>query len=201
MTKYVNLINLRLGSFVAWRLEHVPRNSNEKADALAAVAASLPIKETVLLPLYYQSESLITTNRVNEIDETGPSWITLIARYLSWGNCQIAELKCHARWISVRPDWRIRIEVRGMMLSILYTIYYTVLGLSLTCPFSELYLFLWYTNNFCNNKNHLTYTKNYHRSGVHHNLYTYTESHLLIHVQFLYKTLEIAEAALVSTYL
>ena len=27
--------------------------------------------------------------------------------------------------------------------------------------------------------------KNYHRSGVHHNIYTYTESHLLIHVQFL----------------
>ena len=27
--------------------------------------------------------------------------------------------------------------------------------------------------------------KNYHRSGVHHNLYIYTESHLLIHVQFL----------------
>ena len=27
--------------------------------------------------------------------------------------------------------------------------------------------------------------KNYHRSGVHDNLYTYTESHLLIHVQFL----------------
>ena len=27
--------------------------------------------------------------------------------------------------------------------------------------------------------------KNYHWSGVHHNLYTYTESHLLIHVHFL----------------
>ena len=27
--------------------------------------------------------------------------------------------------------------------------------------------------------------KNYHRSGVHYNLYTYTESHLLIHVHFL----------------
>ena len=27
--------------------------------------------------------------------------------------------------------------------------------------------------------------KNYHRSGVHKNLYTYTESHLLTHVQFL----------------
>ena len=31
--------------------------------------------------------------------------------------------------------------------------------------------------------------KNYHRSGVHHNLYTYTESHLLIHVQFLLQNL------------
>ena len=29
------------------------------------------------------------------------------------------------------------------------------------------------------------YPKNYHRSGVHKNLYAYTESHLLIHVQFL----------------
>ena len=31
MTKYVGLVNLRLGNFVAWRLEHVLRDSNEKA--------------------------------------------------------------------------------------------------------------------------------------------------------------------------
>ena len=49
MTKYVSLINLRLRSFVARQLEHVPRNSNEKADALQAVVVSLPIKETMLL--------------------------------------------------------------------------------------------------------------------------------------------------------
>ena len=53
MTKYVSLVNLQLGIFVAWRLEHVPRNSNEKADALAVVVPSLPIKETVLLLVYY----------------------------------------------------------------------------------------------------------------------------------------------------
>ena len=53
MTKYVGLINLRLGNFVAWWLKHVPRNSNEKADAMAAVATSLPIKETMLLLVYY----------------------------------------------------------------------------------------------------------------------------------------------------
>ena len=34
MTKYVSLVNLRLGSFIPWRLEHVPRNYNRKADAL-----------------------------------------------------------------------------------------------------------------------------------------------------------------------
>ena len=62
MAKYVSLINLQLGSFTAWRLEHILRSSNRKADALAAVAVSLPIKETVLLPVYYQPKSLITTN-------------------------------------------------------------------------------------------------------------------------------------------
>ena len=73
MAKYVSLINLRLGSFVAWQLEHVPRSSNEKANTLAVVATSLPIKEIVLLLVYYQLESLITNNWVNEVDETGPS--------------------------------------------------------------------------------------------------------------------------------
>ena len=57
MTKYVSLINLRLGSFVAWQLEHVPRSSNEKVNALAVIASSLPIKETMLLLVYYQLES------------------------------------------------------------------------------------------------------------------------------------------------
>ena len=73
MAKYVILINLWLGSFAAWQLEHVLRSSNEKVDALAVVAASLPIKETVLLPIYHQLESLIITNRVNEVNGIGPS--------------------------------------------------------------------------------------------------------------------------------
>ena len=85
MTRYVSLVNLRLGSFTAWRLEHIPRSSNKKADALAAVAVSLPIKETILLPVYYLLELSITTSQVNEIDETGPSWMTQIVRYLSSG--------------------------------------------------------------------------------------------------------------------
>ena len=73
MAKYVSLINLRLGSFSAWRLEHIPSSSNRKVKALATVAASLPIKEIMLLPIYCQLESLITTNQVNEVEEATSS--------------------------------------------------------------------------------------------------------------------------------
>ena len=68
---------------MAWQLEHVSRDSNEKADALAVMTASLPLKEIVLLPVYYQLKSSITTSRVYEIDEACPSWMNPIVCYLS----------------------------------------------------------------------------------------------------------------------
>ena len=37
MNKYVCLVKLRLENFVAWKLEHIPRGSNEKKDALEVV--------------------------------------------------------------------------------------------------------------------------------------------------------------------
>ena len=73
MTKYVCPVKLRLESFMAWKLEHIPRGSNEKAGALAAVASSLPTKETVLLPVYYQPESSIAASQVKEIEKACPS--------------------------------------------------------------------------------------------------------------------------------
>ena len=73
MARYVGLVKQRLGSFVAWKLEHIPRDSNERADAFAVVAASIPIKEIVFLPIYYQPTSSIKTDRVSKIDEACPS--------------------------------------------------------------------------------------------------------------------------------
>ena len=78
---------------MAWRLEHVPRSSNEKVGVLATIAASLPIKKKMLLLVYYQPESSITINRVNEIDEIGPSLMTPVAPYLSSRELQNNELK------------------------------------------------------------------------------------------------------------
>ena len=85
MIKYVCLVKLQLRCFATWKLEHIPRDLNEKADALAVVAASLQIKETVFLSIYYQPASSITINQINEIDETSSSWMTLIVHYLNLG--------------------------------------------------------------------------------------------------------------------
>ena len=67
MTKYMSLVNLRVGSIIARRLEDVPRNSNEKEDTLAVVTSSLPITETVLQLVYYLaiSRSPPSTPRAN----------------------------------------------------------------------------------------------------------------------------------------
>ena len=54
MEKYVSWVKQRLGSYSIWKLEHVPRDCNDKADALAAMAVSLPIAETIFLHIYYQ---------------------------------------------------------------------------------------------------------------------------------------------------
>ena len=80
---------------MAWKLEHIPSSSNDKADALAAVAASLPTKETVLFPVYFQPESSIATNRVNEIEEAYPYWMTPIVYYLSSGELPDSRVNAH----------------------------------------------------------------------------------------------------------
>ena len=58
MVKYASLIKQQLGSFVAWKLKYISRDSNEKADTLETMAASIPIRETMFLPIYYQPASL-----------------------------------------------------------------------------------------------------------------------------------------------
>ena len=42
MARYMGLVKQWIVSFTAWKLEHIPRDSNERADALAVVASSIP---------------------------------------------------------------------------------------------------------------------------------------------------------------
>ena len=85
MEKYVSLVKQRLGIFLAWRFKHIPKDCNEKADALAAVAASLPMTETMFLPIYYQLDPSIITTRVSQVDEVSLSWMDPIVQYINMG--------------------------------------------------------------------------------------------------------------------
>ena len=75
MEKYASLVKQKLNTLSTWKIKHVPQDYNEKADALVVVAASLPIRETVFLPIYHQPESSILHAQVNQIEEVPPSWM------------------------------------------------------------------------------------------------------------------------------
>ena len=95
MAKYVTLVKQSLGSFSTWKLEQISKNCNEKADALAVMAASLPITETIFLPIYYRSNSLIATIRVSQVGETSPSQMDPIAQYINTGELHNEKDKAH----------------------------------------------------------------------------------------------------------
>ena len=82
MAKYASLVKQKLNTLSAWKLEHGPQDYNERADALAVVAASLLKRETVFLPIYYQPDSSILHAQVSKIEEVPPSWMDPIRLYI-----------------------------------------------------------------------------------------------------------------------
>ena len=50
---------------------------------MAAIAASLSIRETIFLPIYYQPDSSILRSQVNQIEEVPLSWMDPIRIYLA----------------------------------------------------------------------------------------------------------------------
>ena len=95
MAKYASLVKQKLNTLSSWKLEHVPWDCNERADALAVVAASLPIKETVFLPIYYQPGSSILHAQVSQIEEIPPSWMDPIQLYIATGELPNNRDKAH----------------------------------------------------------------------------------------------------------
>ena len=95
MAKYVSLVKQHLDNFSAWKLEHITKDCNEKADALATIADSFPITETVILPINYQPDSSIVTTQVSHADEVSPSWMDPIVQYINTGELPDDRNKAH----------------------------------------------------------------------------------------------------------
>ena len=103
MAKYASLAKQKLKTPMAWKLEHIPRDRNKRADALAAVAASLLVKETIYLPIYYKPDSSILHDRVSQIQEAPPSWIDPILLYMTTG--ELPDDRNRAHKIQIQSAW------------------------------------------------------------------------------------------------
>ena len=71
MARYLAKVIDTLQRFIEWTIEKIRRTENGRADALAGIAASLPIKETIFLPIHVQvNPSVAETSTCNTIKAT-----------------------------------------------------------------------------------------------------------------------------------
>ncbi|RVW69828.1 Transposon Ty3-I Gag-Pol polyprotein [Vitis vinifera] len=89
MTRYLTKVKDTLQRFAEWTIKKIKRTENRRADALASIAASLPIKEAILLPIHVQINPSIaeaSTCNTIEVNQAGSQdWTEAIIRYLRIG--------------------------------------------------------------------------------------------------------------------
>ncbi|RVW66731.1 Retrovirus-related Pol polyprotein from transposon 17.6 [Vitis vinifera] len=69
MAQYLTKVNDTLQQFTEWTVEKIRRTENRRADTLAGMAASLPIKEVILLPIHVQTDpSIVGISTCNTIE-------------------------------------------------------------------------------------------------------------------------------------
>ncbi|KAL6343252.1 hypothetical protein AAG906_022168 [Vitis piasezkii] len=89
MTRYLTKVRDTLQRFIEWTIEKIKRTENGRADALAGIAAFLPIKEAILLPIHVQTNpsvaeaSTCNTIKANHADDQ--DWTEAIIKYLRTG--------------------------------------------------------------------------------------------------------------------
>ena len=89
MTRYLTKVRDILHRFTEWTIKKIRRTKNGHADALAGIAASLPIKEAILLPIHVQTNPSIaeasTCNTIEAKQADGQEWTNDIIGYLWTG--------------------------------------------------------------------------------------------------------------------
>ena len=75
MARYLTKVRDTLQRFTEWTIEKIKRTENGRADVLAGIAASLPIKEAILLLVHVQTNpfvmetSICNTIEANQTDD------------------------------------------------------------------------------------------------------------------------------------
>ncbi|RVW31041.1 hypothetical protein CK203_093524 [Vitis vinifera] len=89
MARYLAKVRDTLQQFTEWTIEKIKRADNKRADALAGIAASLPIKETILLPIHVQPTPLsqkFPPAILLRQTKRGQEWTYDITEYIRTGN-------------------------------------------------------------------------------------------------------------------
>eukprot|EP00261_Vitis_vinifera_P024765 XP_010657208.1 PREDICTED: uncharacterized protein LOC104880867 [Vitis vinifera] len=89
MTRYLTKVRDTLQRFTEWTIKKIRRTENGHADALAGIAATLPIKEAILLPIHVQVNPSVaeasTCNTIETKQADGQEWTNDIVGYLWTG--------------------------------------------------------------------------------------------------------------------
>ena len=85
MARYLAKVRDTLQRFTEWTIEKIKRTENGRADAIAGIAASLLIKETILLPIHVQVNPSVaktsTCNTIKANQANSQEWTEDIIRY------------------------------------------------------------------------------------------------------------------------
>lgn len=85
MARYLALVEDRLKKLGEWMVRRIPWTKNLKADALAEITTTLPIREVVMLPIYLQAIPSIMPEPVCSATEADLCWMHDIVKYLQSG--------------------------------------------------------------------------------------------------------------------
>ncbi|XP_034707085.1 uncharacterized protein LOC117930552 [Vitis riparia] len=102
MTKYSLKVQESLNRLEEWIIEKIPRGDNAQADALAGIAASFPVKESTMLPIYVQITPVIAESHVCNVSPKENDWAVNIRVYLQTG--ALPENPKHAHKIRVQAS-------------------------------------------------------------------------------------------------
>ena len=98
MTRYLTLVQVS-PKLSEWVVKRVPRTKNVKVDALAEIAATLPIKEAVRLAIYLQATSSISATSICSTSEMDTNWMHKILKYLWTRELPGEEKQTHKIWV------------------------------------------------------------------------------------------------------
>ena len=101
MTRYLTMVEEHLKKLDEWIIRWVAQDVNAKVDALAMIAATLPINGTIVLPIYLKVSPSITLRPVCSIGQTNSGWMFNIIKYLQIGDVPEDEKQSHNLRIQV----------------------------------------------------------------------------------------------------